>query len=696
MSRRKPASSARGQTSAATRSPIWRNDYSLGAFLFILVALTYARVLGCGYIWDDNFHVTENATLLDLHGLWRIWFDVASTPQYYPLVHTSFWLEHHLWGLHAIGYHSVNLVLHALGAILLWRILKALAVRNAWLAAAIFALHPVQVESVAWISERKNVLSGVFYFSSALIYLRFLAKREGAEAKSRAWLLYCAALFLFVCALLSKTVTCSLPAALLLVVWWKSGKVKLRDIGPLVPFFAIGLALGWGTIWIERHQVGAVGQPWSLTFAERILIASRALWFYAGKLFWPAQLTFIYPRWQLEVSAAGPWIYSLGAVAVIVALWLARQKIGRGPLTAVLFFAGTLVPALGFVNVFPFRYSFVADHFQYLASLGLIVLAADGLARLPRFVPALLLATLATLTWRQIAIYRDRETLWGDTLRKNPESWMAQLSYATVLMQQGKDGEALPHLQRAWEIDPNVPETLTNLGSVLTRMGRVDEALPLLRKAVKIEPNLAAAEHYQLGYALMRKERMNEAIAEFLRALEIDPTYQPAESEVGNALLQIGHAQDSLDHLQRALALRPEDANAHSYLANTLLQFGRADEAVEHLEKVLQASPRNPDALKNMAWVLATWPDARVRDGAKAVRLAESANAETGGKDAIIETTLAAAYAETGRFAEAIATAQVALRLAEGTGNSAVAQLLRGQLALYRAGEPFRDRRPRG
>ncbi len=599
-----------------------------------------------------------------------------------------------MWGLNPLGYHSVNVVLHALGAILLWRILSALRIPGAWLAAAIFALHPVQVESVAWVSERKNVLSGFFYFASALMYLRFAANRDATESKTRAWYFYFGALALFVCALLSKTVTCSLPAALLLIGWWKSGTVKRRDLWALLPFFLVGLALGWCTIWIERHHVGALGAAWSLTFLERILIAGRALWFYAGKLLWPAQLTFIYPRWQIDARALWQWLFPFGAIAVIATLWFERKKIGRGPLTAVLFFAGTLFPALGFANVFPFRYSFVADHFQYLASVGLIVLAAAALSRLPRIIPAFLLTTYGALTWMQIGIYHDLETLWRDTLQKNPGSWMAQDSFAAVLMQQGKNEEALAHLQTSLALDPNNAETQTNLGSVLTQLGRVNEALPFLQKAVELEPDLAAAVHYNLGCALLLKGRANEAIAEFERALEIDSTYRPAETELGNALLQIGNAEDSLGHLERALAMSPEDVTAHSYLANTLLQLGRADEAMAHLQKVLQSNPRNPDVQKNMAWVLATWPEARVRDGTRAVALAENANESTGRKDAIIETTLAAAYAETGRFAEAITTAEEALRLAEETGNSAVAQLLRGQIALYRAGEPFRDRRP--
>jgi hypothetical protein len=306
MSRRRVSSRHRSKRTTADQShPWWSREWILGGLLLLIILAAYQQVWHAGYIWDDDSYVTKNATLRDLHGLWRIWFEVAATPQYYPLVHTSFWIEHHLWGLNPLGYHLVNLVLHALGAILLWRGLLRLGIPGAWLAAAIFAVHPVEVESVAWITERKNVLSAVFYFAAALTYLRFETARDEKDQAGQRWYLYFASLFLFVLALLSKTVACSLPAALLLVRWWKSGRIKWRDILALLPFFAFGLGLGLLTAWLEKHHVRAEGEEWALTFGQRFLIAGRALWFYASKLLWPANLIFIYPRW--DVSAAFGW-----------------------------------------------------------------------------------------------------------------------------------------------------------------------------------------------------------------------------------------------------------------------------------------------------------------------------------------------------------------------------------------------------
>jgi protein O-mannosyl-transferase len=690
MSRRQ-ASSHRRSKEAVGRVPFrWNHKWIPGVLLMLVTVIAYQSVWHAGYIWDDDSYVTRNTTLRDLHGLWRIWLEVAATPQYYPLVHTSFWLEHHLWGLNPLGYHVVNVLLHALAAVLLWRVLVRLGIPGAWLAAAIFALHPVEVESVAWITERKNVLSAVFYFAAALAYLRFETTRDARNASREHWYWYLTSLALFVFALLSKTVTCSLPAALLLVQWWKTGRLRRQDVVPLLPFFAIGLGLGLLTAWLEQHQVRAEGGEWSFTVIQRVLIAGRALWFYASKVFWPAKLTFIYPRWDISASSGWQWVFPSAAVAVIVTLWWARARVGRGPLVAVLFFAGTLFPALGFINVFPFRYSFVADHFQYLASVGLIVLGAAGLNRLPRFIPGMLLALLALLTWRQVGIYRGLDTLWGDTLEKNPGSWMAQNNFAMVLERKGKEEEAIAHYQRALELDPNKFEIHNNLGYALLVSGRINESFPHLRKALEINPNYATT-YYNLGNALLQTGLVDEAIVHLQKAVEMDPTYVPAHSDLGYALLQKGRVDESFARLQRALEIDPNYKAAHFNLANTLLQMRRVDEGLSHLQRVLTIDPGDTEAQKNMAWVLATWPEAHIRDGAKAVELAEGANRLTGGRNPIIGVTLAAAYAETGRFPDAIKAAEAALQLATDSGNMALAEGIRGHIELYRSEQPFRD-----
>jgi tetratricopeptide (TPR) repeat protein len=519
--------------------------------------------------------------------------------------------------------------LHALAAILLWRTLAFLKIPGAWLAAAIFALHPIEVESVAWITERKNVLSAVFYFASALAYLRFVELGDAGSLGRRRRYFYLAALVLFEAALLSKTVTCSLPAALLLVRWWKKGRLERNDILPLLPFFAMGIGMGLLTAWLEKSHAGAQGAGWSLTFAQRFLIAGHALWFYAGKLVWPAQLTFIYPRWEIHAGAWRQWLFPITAIAVVTVLWQARWRIGRGPLVAVLFFAGTLGPSLGFVNVFPFRYSFVADHFQYLAGIGLIVLCAAGLSRLPRPIAVAPLLVLGWLTWQQVGIYQNLETLWRDTLAKNPDCWLAHNNLGIELEHDGKFDEAFEHYTAALPLAPDYPETYNNLGNALIREGQLDEAMKNYRKAIQLDPNFAAAlnslgvvlgmkgnyneaviylreslrlrpndakAHMNLGNALKMQNNLDAAIREYAEALRLAPNSAPMHENLGIALEEKGLLDEAVSHYQASLRISPEDAVAHFNLGRALAKLGRPDEAAAQFKEALRLRPDYPEA----------------------------------------------------------------------------------------------------
>jgi protein O-mannosyl-transferase len=815
--------------------PRWKS-LAAGLLILGLTVAAYLPVLRCGFIWDDNDYVTENQTLHDLHGLYRIWFEPGAVPQYYPLVHTTFWLEYHAWGLNPLGYHLVNVLLHALAAVLLGATLRRLRVPGAWLAAALFALHPVEVESVAWITERKNVLSGVFYFSAALAYLRFLELREAPPAAGgpvrRQWRWYSAALVLFLLALWSKTVACSLPAALLLVRWWQKGRLCRKDFLLLTPFFALGVGLSFLTIQLELHHVGAQGAAWSLTPLQRCLIAGRALWFYAGKLVYPVQLTFIYPRWQISELSWWQWLFPAAALGLVVALWQARRRLGRGPLVAVLFFGGTLLPALGFVNVYPMRYSFVADHFQYLAGVGLMVLAAAGAARLPGKIPQALLALpllLGVLTWQQTRMYQDLETLWKTTVARNPQAFLAHNNLAVILRARGQLDEAIDHLQRCLAVEPGFAEAHNNLGNALRQRGEVDAAIPHFKTALQLEPNNAPA-YANLGSALLEKGQASEAIPELRKALQLDPgnvdllnslgyallkagqgteavaffqqaialrpgfvdaynnlgnllaqlgqldeaiaTYRKAlaihpdhaqaeanlarallqehqldeaiahfqkaaqlcpgsaeaENELAGALLQAGRLDEAKAHLQQviqvhpgfaeaynnlaltllragqvdeaiakfqqALALQPNNVPAHSHLGQVLLKTGRLREAVAHYQAGLALEPNNAFLLNNLAWVLATSPEASLRNGPRAVELAQRADQLAASRNPSILGTLAAAYAEAGRFPDAVASAQRVLQLASSQTNNPALPLLKARLELYQAGRPFRDTGP--
>jgi tetratricopeptide (TPR) repeat protein len=675
----------------------------MGIFLVVATVLAYQPVWHAGFIWDDDFYVTNNLALRSLDGLRQIWFSLDATPQYYPLVHTSFWLEYHLWGLNPLGYHVVNVLLQSLAAILLWCVLVRLQLPGAWLAAAIFALHPVGVETVAWVTERKNVLAAVFYFASALAYWRWSEQVADGNAQiegSQRW--YMLAFTLFVAALLSKTVACSLPAAMLLVIWLKRGCIIGRDVWPLLPFFAIGMTLGLVTSWLERTHVGAQGPEWAFSFPERCLIAGRAVWFYAGKLFWPADLTFIYPRWQLNAGELWQWIFPIAALGLAAALWCLRQRIGRGPLVAVLFFGGTLLPALGFANVYPMRYSFVADHFQYLASVGLIVPAAAGITKafglldkrnqwVRTAICGVLLLTLGVLTWRQCWMYEDDERLWRTTIDRNPGCWMAYDNLDDVLFDEGRVNESIVEARKSLVINPDDAVAYNNLGNALLRLGHADQAILNFQRVLAIKPDNTDGLG-NLGNALLQKGQTDEAMVYFQRALAIQPDDYAAEYNLGTALLRKGRVDESIVHLQKALAIRPDLVEACNNLGTALVRKGLLDGAIVQFQMALAIQPGFVSAqggLAHIAWVLATSPDSSARNGTKAVELAQQTDGLSGGNNPIIGATLAAAYAEAGHFPEAISTAQRALRFANSQNNTALVAALEAQIKLYQAGSPF-------
>jgi tetratricopeptide (TPR) repeat protein len=605
-----------------------------GVALLVVTACAYLPVADCAFIWDDETYIERNETLRSIDGLRRIWFDIGATPQYYPLVHTTFWLEYQGWGLNPAGYHVVNVLLHGLAAVLLWRVLSFLKVPAAWFAAAVFALHPVHVESVAWITERKNVLSGVFYLASALAYLKLALPAVDESTSTSRWKLYVASLLLFLCAVLSKTVTCTLPGALLLVLWWKRGRVRVRDVGELGPFFVIGIGFGLVTIWMEKEMVGARGEAWDFSFLDRFLLAGRVICFYATKLVWPAGLTFIYPRWNIDATEWHQYVYPATVMVVVVALWLARRRIGAGPLVAVLFFIGTLFPALGFFDVYPMRFSFVADHFQYLASIGPIALAVSlvrvGVDRIrTRARPVglvaacVLLIVLGTLTWRQVPVYANVETLWRDTLAKNPDAWIAHNNLGVVLQDQGKHEQAVHHFREVVRLTPEYWKGHKNLGDALQRSGRLDEAV---------------------------------------------------------------------DHYQIAVEIAGGSAEAHNTLGVALTMIGRMDEAAHHFREAIRLKEDFPEAMNGLAWILATHPEESVRDPAEAVRLAERAVELTARQDAAMLDTLAAACASAGQFERAVSVAREALqRPANDRETRWLAQQIRRRLALYEAGQPYRE-----
>jgi tetratricopeptide (TPR) repeat protein len=561
------------------------------AALAALVLAAYWPIFHAGYIWDDDSYVTGNAALRSLDGLRRIWFQIGAVPQYYPLVFSTFWVEYHLWGLAPLGYHLVNVLLHMASVLLLWRLLTRLRVPGAWLAAALFAVHPVMVESAGWVTERKNVLSLALALGSLLSYLRFSpfeGEGTGDDARSigaqRAWRWYALSLALFVAALLSKTVVASLPGVILVITWWKCGRITRRDVARLAPFFLIGIGGGLLTAWMEKHFVGAAGFEWNYSPIERVLIAGRAVWFYAAKLVWPYPLAFFYPRFTIDDRVWWQYLFPLAAVALLAVLWMARGRVGRGPLAAALIFGGVLVPALGFVDVYPMRFSFVADHFQYHASAALLTLAAAAATKIYSKLPsgqrplalgamAIVIAGLAMLTYQRSVVFHDVEHLYRDTIAKNPAG----------------------------------PTAYANLAVHLESVGQYEEALRLAREAVRLDAREATA-HNTLGICLIRlastsidpEAQRSAGIAEFKTALDLLPNYADAYVNLGTTLSGLGRLDEARHSLEAALALNPQHAEAHNTLGNLDFSQRNFRQAAEHYEAAVAARPDFGRAWNNL------------------------------------------------------------------------------------------------
>jgi tetratricopeptide (TPR) repeat protein len=666
----------------------------LGTLLVVAVILVYHPVWHAGFIWDDDEYVINNKLLTAPDGLWRIWFSLDSPSQYFPLTYTVFRFEYALWGLNPAGYHWVNLLLHAGNALLIWWLLRRLAVPGAWLAAAIWALHPVQVESVAWITELKNILMCCFFVLTLHAWVSFVE-----EDSRRRWVSYSLALMLYALALSAKTTACTLPTALLLVLWWQKRPTTRARLAQVTPFLILGLGMGLVTVWWERFHIGTHGQQFAIGPMQRILLASHAIWFYVGKLMWPVNLVFSYPRWIIKPTDPFAYFWLVATMGLAVAVYRMQPRIRRGVGIAILFFVATLSPMLGFIMLYTFLYTFVADHYQYVASLGLIALAAAGFIsyfnvlkpRLAWFKPVLctgLLGLLSVLTWRQCSTYSDIETLWRATIARNPGSWLAHFDLAAALVQKDQLAEAVAEYQATLKINPNYAPGHCGLGMVLSRAGYWDAAIAQYQQALQIDTNYENAR-ISLGNALFQIGNVDGALAQFREVARLNPHKAEAHNNLGTALAAKGRMDDAINEFRAALQIDPRNAEAWNNLGSSFLNQGRVEEATVHFQTALKIKPNYPQALNTLAWVLSTAREPTKRDGQQAVKLAEQASQLTNQGNPTFLRTLAAAYAEEGHFPEAIQTVRQAGTLAEAQSNHTLASALLDDLKLYQSGRPF-------
>ena len=689
--------------------------------LVVAVVLTYKGVWTAGYIWDDDLHVTRDPCIVGPLGFIDIW--TTKYARICPLVISSFWLQYQAWGINALPYHLVNVVLHTASALLLWRTLLILGVRGAWLGALLWAVHPVQVESVAWISELKNTQSGFFFVLCLFCY----AKWERTGATSR-WL-YGLALLCGAAAMASKSSTVVLPPVLLLVSWWFTGKMLRGRWLAVLPFAVMAAAT---VAWSVKSQTleGGINPELARSLPERVITAARVVWFYLGKLAWPDPLIFIYPRWEVNAAAFAEWL----PVAALVAFAGAVATLAwRGyPWARAVMFAGALfvialLPVVGLVDHFFLRYSFVGDHFQYLASMAPLALAAAALVALadrlgPRLWDAASLVCIAAvlaccwLSYAHVPVFNNNIVLWRDTFIRNPDCWLAANNLGVAYLEAGQPDLAQRHYERLLRNHPQVPagadtgrpdqaaqhydqmaksfassgSIRNNMGLTLMTQGHFKEATAWFEQALLADPHDGMA-HLNLANALLTTHRYPEAVEHFQKSMETVPATAATLQRLATAMLGEHKLDEAIETYHKAMKLDASSAQLHYNLGCTLAQAGRLHEAVDSFETSVKLAPGFLAAMHNLAWVLATTADDTVRNGARALEVAQRMQSLPEGDGPMMKRALAAAQFEAGQHDEAIKTVQNALLVALTARDSGLAAVLQSDLDGYKQGKPVRN-----
>lgn len=583
----------------------------------LLAAATVAAywpALHAGFVWDDDTFLTANDLIKSVHGLYRFWF-TRDAPDYWPVTSTSLWLEWRLWGLNATGYHVTNVLLHVAESLLLWRLLRRLNIPGAYLAAFLFALHPINVESVAWITQRKNLMAMLFFLLSIDRFAAWLDSGSGVSplpSGSRSTRPYWLSLTFFTLALLSKGSVAPLPLVLAGLLLWRRQRLWGRAAAALAPFFLAAAVFTLVDIWFQHHGASEairVASP-----LERVLGAGAIFWFYLAKCLVPVGLEFMYPLWRIRADDPAWWLPLLGAMAVTLVLWAARKRGTRPALYAWGYFAVMLIPVLGFTDVFYMRFSLVADHYVHLALIavpaGIGGAWAMAGARWPGLRPGLGLLAAAVLaafgadTWHQCLKYRDAETLYRTILRDNPASWLAHTNLSLVLTDSGRTDEGVAQAETAARMKPGEPEVQYDLGRALARAGRLDEAIQHYRSALELRPNYPSA-HMNLANALARQGKLDQAEAEYAAAIRDRPGYFDAELNLGNVLALEGRLDDAAALLGSLIPEHADDADLRNDYGTVLAEQGKLEAARDQFGEAVRLRPDFTEARTNLDHVTA-------------------------------------------------------------------------------------------
>ncbi len=580
----------------------WKSLATGALFIALLTVAAYFPVQRGDFSWDDDTLVTDNRTIKAGDGLRRFWCTTEAA-DYYPLTQSLWWLEWRMWDNNPTGYHVINVLLHAVNAMLLWMVLRHLKIPGAWVAAAVFAIHPVNVATVAWISEQKNTFSMLFYASAIFLYLKF-------DEKGR-WRWYGFSVAAFLLALFSKGAVVMLPVVLLGCVWWTRGRLQRKDILRSIPFFALSLIFGLVTIWFQYNRAVRAPVFRNVGFLYRLAVAGWVPWFYLYKAILPFNLTVIYPKWTIDASNWISYVPGLVLVGCLMLFWRKRRTWGRPLLLGIGYFVVTLFPVLGFFDQGFYVYSLVADHWQYYSIIGVIALVVAAAAAICRRMgergrfagvvgSTIVLMVLGTATWGRARLYADNEALWHDNVLKNPNAWLAYNSLANAQLQDGRTDEAIGHYEQALQLKPDYAKAHDNLGMALAQSGRTKEAIAHLEQAVRIDPDLADA-HDNLGNVLLQAGRTQEAIGQYEQALRLRPDWFIACNNLGNALSRAGRLDEAILQYERALRINPDYAEGHNNLGVVLVRSGKTLEATAQFEQALRIKPDYIDAQKNLA-----------------------------------------------------------------------------------------------